>query len=286
MDYTDFTDLFFESDNPGTDIAYAMGFGMLEDHPEITGMVGVPQNPEWHPEGDVFLHTMMVVDEAQKIGSRFCNDGYVLTENGFDDYFALMFGALAHDFGKPEKTAADEDGRIRSKGHEHAGVGPARTFLERIGVPEKIIVKVEILVEHHLAPVVYPRDAKPRAYRRLARKLSAAGVSPELLAALATADQFGRTTEKALARDDSDIADFLSRMNDAMEQIGNDAAKPKGTVTGRMLVDRGYQPGPDIGRMIEDASRIEQEQGVNDPDQLIAMAAEAKRSVPCGMSTR
>ena len=252
---------------PGTHLDYAAGFGLLDEHPEILDMVGIPQSPVHHPEGDVFLHTMMVVNEAALLRDDMA-DG---RGHRSDGNMALMFAALAHDFGKYEKTGVD-GGKIHSRGHEAAGTGPARNFLQRIGAPENVIVMVEALVEHHLAPVVFPQNgAKAKSFRRLARKLADAGVAPDILARLATADQFGRTTEKAIARDDSDIRKFLSMMEKAT-RTGDPAPRNVGVVTGKMLIDRGYSQGQKIGRMIDSAYEIERNTGETDPDKLISLA--------------
>ena len=83
--------------------------GLLRFFPELEALVGVPQDPEWHPEGDCWVHNQMVIDEAAR-----------LRDGGADDE-ALMFGALLHDVGKPATTASD-DGRVRSPNHDVRGV--------------------------------------------------------------------------------------------------------------------------------------------------------------------
>ena len=265
LDRYDQFEAVFDGAFPGTHLDYAAGFGLLEAHREILDMQGIPQSPIHHPEGDVFLHTMMVVNEAALLRDA---------DMTHDENMALMFAALAHDFGKPDKTGVD-DGRIHSRGHEAAGTEPARAFMERIGAPENVIAMTEALVEHHLAPVIFPKDgARAKSYRRLARRLDAAGVRPVLLARLATADQFGRTTEIALARDDSAIREFAERMDAALE-AGDPPPREAGIVTGRMLIARGFAPGPEMGRIIARAGELERETGETDPDRLIDMARES-----------
>ncbi len=92
--------------------------------PELQALVGCAQEPEWHPEGDVWMHTLMVVDEAR---TRIEDLPIAPAQ------IAVMLGAVCHDFGKPATTAFI-DGRIRSLGHEEAGVAPAAALLDRLNV--------------------------------------------------------------------------------------------------------------------------------------------------------
>ena len=78
----------------------------------------MPQDPEWHPEGDVFVHTQLVLDRAREL----------IDDLSYPRQVTVMLAALAHDFGKPATTKFI-DGRLRSLGHEEAGVPPAESFL-------------------------------------------------------------------------------------------------------------------------------------------------------------
>ena len=102
----------------------ALEIGVIEQlFPELQALVGCPQEPEWHPEGDVWKHTLLVIDEARRRIeglSRPCQ-------------LAIMLAAVCHDFGKPATTARI-DGRIRSRNHEQAGLGPTQDFLDRLKV--------------------------------------------------------------------------------------------------------------------------------------------------------
>ena len=173
-------------------------------------MRGVPQDPEWHPEGDVWVHTLMVLDAAATLrGAQTGGAGTARDwvrapgaerphDDGADDP-ALMLGALCHDLGKPTTTERI-GGRIRSHGHDVAGVAPTRTLLGRMRAPGALTDKVAALVEHHLAPALFIRnEATAKGYRRLARKLGGAGAGIELLVQVARADHLGRTTDDAKA---------------------------------------------------------------------------------------
>ena len=174
----------------------SLGFSVLEAtdqlrfFPELDALRGVEQDPEWHPEGDVWVHTLMVVDMAASLR---------VGHESRDDDLALMLAALCHDLGKPATTERI-DGRVRSFRHDVAGIGPTRALLGRMRAPSALAGKVAALVEHHLAPALFIRNgAGAKAYRRLSRKLARAGTSIELLVRVARADHLGRTTQDAIA---------------------------------------------------------------------------------------
>jgi tRNA nucleotidyltransferase (CCA-adding enzyme) len=226
---------------------------LLGHFPELDALRGVPQDPRWHPEGDVWIHTLMVVDEAAALR---CGD---------PDDLALMFGALCHDMGKPERTQRDGE-RIRSRGHEARGIEMARAFLETMRAPTRLVNQVAALVEHHLAPALYPRNAAgPRGYRRLARKLQAAHVSIELLARVARADQLGRTTEQARARVFPDGERFLA---DA-RALGVASGAEADVVQGRHLLARGIEPGPGFAEILARCRAVQEESGETDPERIL-----------------
>jgi len=174
-----------KSQRPGRIAEYLNATGWIVHFPEIAQLFGVPQDPEWHPEGDVGVHTMHVLNEAARIAIRDGLEG--------DDRAVLLFAALAHDFAKPATTERRErDGRLRwtSWGHEPAGGPLARAFLERIGIKNEIVEKVVRLVENHLVHHAMGMTVTPRAVRRLAIRLAPASI--EQLVRLIEADASGR----------------------------------------------------------------------------------------------
>lgn len=226
---------------------------LLTFFPEIAAMIGVPQDSRWHPEGDVFVHTMMVIDEAARM------------RRDDDDDRALMYGALCHDLGKPLTTEYSDE-RIRSHNHDTEGSVVAERFLQRLRAPTSLIRRVAALVKHHLAPGLYYRgNAKPKAYRRLARELEAAGASMELLLRVATADHLGRTTEDALARRFPAGDHFRQQM----EALAIEDEAPADVVMGRHLIARGMKPGKSFGDILERCREAQDETGWDDPDQIL-----------------
>ena len=174
-----------KSARPGRIAEYLTATGWMVHFPEIENLFGVPQDPDWHPEGDVGVHTMHVVNQAARIAER---DG--LTG---DDRAVLLFASLAHDFAKPTTTELRErEGRARwtSWGHEPAGGPMARAFLERIGIKSAIADQVVPLVENHLAHHSIGKEVTPRAVRRLAMRLAPASIAQ--LVRVIEADASGR----------------------------------------------------------------------------------------------
>jgi tRNA nucleotidyltransferase (CCA-adding enzyme) len=219
---------------PSIGLSLARELGVIDRlFPELAALVGCPQEPEWHPEGDAWVHTLMVVDEARR---------------RIDDLepplqITVMLGALCHDLGKPVTTAV-VDGRIRSLDHEQAGVAPAVTLLDTLNVHtlNGYDVRRHVLgiVAHHLKPNAFSKSATrvgDGAFRRLAQK-----VDLELLARVAMSDCLGRTG----AFDCSGIDRFLDRAR----ALGVEHAAPPAILKGRHLLDLGVSPGPRMGEIL------------------------------------
>jgi tRNA nucleotidyltransferase (CCA-adding enzyme) len=202
--------------------------------PELVPLATCPQEPEWHPEGDVWTHTLMVVDETRK---------------RIDDLTrgpaaALMVAAICHDIAKPETTVV-LDGRIKSPGHEDAGVEPTTRVLDRLNLHTldgyDVRRTVLGLVAQHLRPMAFFKAATPvsdGAFRRLAQK-----VDPELLARFAMADCCGR----AGTFDCSAMDWFLNRAR----ALGVEHEAPAPLVLGRHLIELGMTPGPAMGVLLK-----------------------------------
>jgi tRNA nucleotidyltransferase (CCA-adding enzyme) len=190
---------------PGRISDYLATTGWIIHFPEIANLIGVPQDPEWHPEGDAGVHTMHVVNAAARIANR-----DVLTG---DERAVLLFSALTHDFAKASTTALRErKGRMRwtAYGHEADGGPIARAFLERIGIKPAVIDQVVPLVENHLAHSSLRDDVTPRSVRRLALRLAPANITQ--LLRLIEADHSGRPP---LAGELPEVAIRIREMADA-----------------------------------------------------------------------
>ena len=227
--------LLLRARRPSIGFALGLDLGVVDRlWPELKALVGCPQDAEWHPEGDVWVHTLMVIDEA-----RGRLEGL---ERG--PAVAMMLGALCHDLGKPATTAVI-DGRIRSPGHEEGGVEPATSLLDRLNVHTldgyDVRRAVLGLVAHHLKPSAFRKAATPvgdGAFRRLAQK-----VDLELLARFAKADCHGR----AGTFDCSAMDWFLERAR----ALGVEHRPPAPILMGRHLLDLGVEPGPRMGEILK-----------------------------------
>lgn len=220
---------------PSVGFALARDLGVVDRlWPELVALMGCEQEPEWHPEGDVWVHTLMVIDEArQRIADL---------ERG--PALAMMLGAVCHDLGKPATTAVIE-GRIRSPGHEEAGVAPAAALLDRLNVHtfDGFDVRHAVLglVAHHLKPSAFRKSPTPvgdGAFRRLAAK-----VDLELLARFAKADCHGRSG----TFDCSAMDWFLERAR----ALGVEHRPPEPLLMGRHLLELGIRPGPAMGSLLK-----------------------------------
>ena len=186
--------LLFKSAQPSKGFETARELGIIEKHmPELHALIETPQEPEFHPEGNVWIHTMMVIDQAAKIINK---EDCGLTDQ---EKLEVMLGALCHDFGKPE-TTKEEDGRIKAHGHEEAGVEPAKEFLSRLSFNQKVVKSVLLTTAQHLKPAqLYKEMEKGKldekkyasAVRRLMKRIRP--VSWKVLAAVAESDSRGRT---------------------------------------------------------------------------------------------
>lgn len=219
---------------PSIGFALARDLGIIEQVlVEMIPLIGCEQEPEWHPEGDVWIHTLMVIDRAREM-------------NGDLDrprLLTVMLGAICHDLGKPSTTAFI-DGRIRSLDHEQAGVAPTISLLNRLNVHtiDGFDVRQQVigLVAHHLKPGMLHKAANvgDGAFRRLAQK-----VDLELLARLARADCLGRTG----TFDCSAMDWFLSRAR----ALGVEHRPPAPLLLGRHLLELGLPPGPRVGEVLK-----------------------------------
>ncbi|MBR5265997.1 MAG: tRNA nucleotidyltransferase, partial [Clostridia bacterium] len=144
--------------------------------PQLDALVGIEQEPRFHPEGDVWNHTMLVLDRAAQLRCK--------AENPL----GFMLSALCHDLGKVTATTVI-DGRIRALGHEEQGIGPAKAMLKGITDDEAIIGYVINMTLLHMRPnMLVSQKSGDKAYKRLFDK----SVCPNDLILLANADHTSR----------------------------------------------------------------------------------------------
>lgn len=195
----------------------------IEHYPELAALAGVQQDPEWHPEGDVWIHTLHVCDAAARVADR-----DRLTD---DERVILMFAALCHDLGKPATTELI-DGRWRSPRHASIGVPLADSFLTRIGCPRHFIEVVKPLVAEHLVHIQL--EVSPRMVRRLSVRLGKASIVQWMR--LVESDLGGRPPLTTT------IPESLVRIMQIAESTKVLLTKPDRIVLGRHLLNMGYAP--------------------------------------------
>jgi tRNA nucleotidyltransferase (CCA-adding enzyme) len=250
--------LLLQAARPSVGFRLALDLGIVDALlPEMRALVGCPQEPEWHPEGDVWVHTLLVIDKAREL-------------NGDLDrprLLTVMLGAICHDLGKPATTAVI-DGRIRSMDHEQAGVEPALRLLDRLNVHtiDRFPVRDQVvgLVAQHLKPGAFHKadNVGDGAFRRLAQK-----VDMELLARLARADCLGR----AGTFDCSAMDWFIARAR----ALGVEHRPPAPLLMGRHVLALGVEPGPRVGRILKQVY----EQQLDGDVRTIEEAIEAARGL-------
>ncbi len=225
------------SSRPSQGLRFLQATGWLTCFPELAALVGVPQDPVWHPEGDVWEHTLHCVDALMELPQ------WQSAELAQRVVWGLA--TLLHDVGKPgctrhEVRAGRE--RITSPGHDVAGGPIAERFLERIAAPHDVIARVVPLVVEHMAHL---QASTSRAVRRLSVR-----VRPESVASLGViimADQQGRPP---LPREVP--VGLHAMLAKAHELEVLDSAPPR-LLLGRHLLESGWQEGPGVGEVVQAA---------------------------------
>jgi tRNA nucleotidyltransferase (CCA-adding enzyme) len=219
----------------------SLGFRLLREWgmlaalaPELVPLGATPQDPEWHPEGDVWTHTLQALDQAAPLAAGLERPRAL----------AVMLGTLCHDLGKPA-TTVHEGGRVRSPGHEEAGVAPTLSLLDRWRVHSlegfDLRGQLVALVAHHLKPGELYKERErvsDGAIRRLARKCE-----PALLYRVARADCLGRAPGvfRPVA-----MEWFLERA----QALEVSERPPEPLLKGRHLLELGVPAGPELGRLL------------------------------------
>ncbi|CAN5743656.1 hypothetical protein BH20ACI4_BH20ACI4_29970 [soil metagenome] len=232
--------LLLKSEKPSIGLQWLKDLGVSKQiFPEIEAMIDVPQEKEWHPEGCVFTHSLMVTDEARKL----------VDDLPYPKKVTVMLAALAHDFGKPATTKFF-DGRWRSHAHDEAGIEPTLSFLDTLGIYtlDGFDVREQIvqLVRYHLLPgMFYKSQPGDGAFRRLARK-----VEPDLLYRVAKADSLGRNPEW-LPKEKWFKAEAQEWFIERMRELNVEHEAPKPILMGRHLIELGLKPSPEFGGILD-----------------------------------
>ena len=225
----EWTKLFVSGRAISRGLNFLRAVGWVRYYPELEKLIGCKQDPEWHPEGDVWNHTLECLDRFAAARDA---DGWPA-----DESLLVGLAVLCHDFGKPACTRYDPvKKRIRSLGHDEAGVEPTLAFLRRLTNEERLLRDAPPLVRMHMRPFAMWRDkSSDGAIRRLATHVC----SIESLVRVSRADT---TLPEA--------CDWLVAQ---AKRLAVEAAAPKPLVRGRDLIALGMKPGPQMGAILKTA---------------------------------
>jgi tRNA nucleotidyltransferase (CCA-adding enzyme) len=250
------------ANRPSIGFTLARELGVIRQvFPEMEPLYDCPQDADWHPEGNVWIHTLMVIDMARELNSDLDRPRLA----------TVMLGAVCHDLGKPTTTAVI-DGRIKSPNHEAMGVEPATKILDRLNINsiDGFDVRTQVLglVAEHLRPMAFYKSRETitdGAFRRLAQK-----VDLELLVRFARADCAGRTGNF----DCSGIEWFFEHA----KLLGVEHKPPAPILLGRHLIELGVKPGPRMGEILKAVYELQLDGAVTTLDGATAAAREVLRS--------
>jgi len=249
--YEEFKKLLLKSPQPSIGFELMRELGIIEKYyPELNAIIAVPQSEVWHPEGDVWVHTMMCIDKMV---------GLMIGDEKHD--LKMIFSVLCHDFGKATHTQIKPD-RISAIGHEKAGIKPTKEFLYRLTNEHDFIDSILPLVEHHLAPSIYFRSgAKNSTIRKLSTK-----VNIEELVTVARADFLGRTTEASL----SGVYEAGDWLLYKAKELDVYTKPPKALLQGRDLIALGYEPSKRFKELLDTVYLAQIEGNISTKEEAIS----------------
>jgi len=247
--YSEFNKLLLKSKKPSIGFEVMRDLGMLRYFPELEALIGIPQSPKYHPEGDVWIHTMMSLDAM-----------VTLIDQKSNEALKFLYAILCHDLGKATTTTIEE-GKIRSIGHEYAGVEISKTFMYRLTNNHSFIDSLLPLVKHHLKPSqFFAGSAKSSAIRRLATQ-----VNIQELIMVAKADFLGRTTEESI-KGTYLAGEWLAEKSKML----NVSTKPlTNLIQGRDLITLGLEPSPKFKEILEHIYTLQLEEKITNKEEAL-----------------
>jgi tRNA nucleotidyltransferase (CCA-adding enzyme) len=256
----EFEKLLLRARRPSIGLAAGLELGVIDKlFPDFKALVGCPQEPAWHPEGDVWVHSLQAVDLVRGL----------IDDLPLPKQVVVMLGTLCHDLGKPPTTKVI-DGRIRSLEHEAAGLPPTERVLDRLNIHTMdgydVRKQILALVDNHLKPGVFHKEAAKvgdAAFRRLALKCEL-----DLLYRVAKADSLGRVAPGAKPPNADAQEWFLSRAKEL--EVRHEPPKP--LLLGRHLLEMGLKPGPKIGEITGKVFELQLDGRVRTLDEALAEA--------------
>jgi len=248
--YGEFVKMLMLSDRPDRGLRFLEESGIINMFPELSALIDCPQKEKWHPEGDAWTHTQMVVREAAQYRDELPEEWKL----------PFMFGMLLHDVGKPITL---DPKKLTTYSHDYKGMPIARTFMERLTKNEKLIKRVERIVGTHMRAKTYLKSkAKASAWRKLHNQCPL-----HVLAYVSVCDLDGRGIDPS-AREGKKATVFKEcmRMHNAIGSYPDDIPP---VLLGRHLIEAGHKPGIEFGTLLNKAYEIQLETGYTNPQELL-----------------
>jgi tRNA nucleotidyltransferase (CCA-adding enzyme) len=237
---------------------------MRQLFPELAALKDVPQEKEWHPEGNCDVHTWLVCDRAREL----------IDDLPYPKRVTVMLAALCHDLGKPATTALI-DGRIRSLGHDVVGVEPTLSLLDRLKIftldGYDVRSQTVALVREHLRPGEFYKQRETisdGAFRKLAARCEL-----DLLYRVSKADSLGRNAEW-MPRERWFTAEAQDWFIARARELAVEAHPPEPILKGRHVLAEKIvaEPSPKVGRILKAVYEQQLEGRVKNLDEAIALA--------------
>lgn len=214
--------------------------------PEVRDLIGCEQPPEFHPEGDVYIHTRLMLEALDP-----------------DAPLDLCLAVLLHDIAKPATRTVDENGRARFNGHDRLGAEMTEAILRRLRYPNEVIENATFMVSRHMK-FMHVQEMRTAKVRRF---MAAPTYQKELeLHRVDCLSSNGFT----------DNLDFLRGME---QRFASETVLPPPLVTGRDLIALGLAPGPRFRELLEHIQTEQLEGRLDDRDGALA---EVRRALDAG----
>ncbi len=225
--------------NPGNGLKMLSETGLLKEIlPDVHTMIGVEQPPQFHPEGDVFVHTCLVLDKLHaNTGGNYSPE--------------LAMGALLHDVGKPPTFEVSD--RIRFNGHDRVGAGMAKGICRKLKFSKKQIERIVSIIREHLKF----KDVRNMKQSTLKRFLATPYFEEHLEMHLADCQASHGMTE------------IYYYLKDKLENMEEDEIKPPPLVTGIDLIGLGFKPGPLFKQILEKVEELQLEGTVSNKNDAL-----------------
>lgn len=244
--YEEFKKLFLKSNKPSIAFELLKELEVLRYFPELQALIACSQDKEYHPEGDVWIHTLMTLDEMAKI---------IKKENIKDEYriLYLFYAILCHDLGKPYCTE-EINSRITSYKHESLGLEPTKSFLSKLTNEKKFVELVLPLVKNHLVPFqLYLDKSSLKAVKRLSLK-----VNIEDLCLVCLADCLGRDI-----KDKEKCPKATSWLLSQAKELNIESSALLPLIQGRDLINLGLKPNKEFKTILDFAMDLQIDKNMN-----------------------